>query len=269
MMKNGKKLLFVLALVFFAAVALISGYKACSILAEYRQGEQTAEELQQFIDFEATKPAPTEPGVTMAEDREAATEQTETAQSQVVYPAVDFEALLEQNSDVVGWIYLEDTNINYPIVQGTDNQYYVDHMVNGQVNGAGSIFMDFRNEPDFSDAHTVIYGHNMKNKTMFAHLSKYRDPDFFASHPTGKIMTPEGNFQIEVIAGYVASLDEEAWRMDFEDDGAFLAWLQDTMDRSIIGGSYVPDAADRIITLSTCSYEFEDARFVLVCRILK
>lgn len=272
MKKTVTKLLFVLAVLFFALIAAVSGYKVYTILAEYRVGEETAEELQQFIDLEVTAPVFTEPAAeetVPAGETEAPTEQTEPTQPQVAYPVVDFGALREVNEDVVAWIYIEDTNINYPVVQGTDNQYYVKHLVDGRVNGAGSIFMDYRNHPEFLDPHTVIYGHNMKNKTMFAHIVEYRDPEFFAAHPTGKIMTPGGNFQFEVIAGYVASLEDEAWRLDFEEDGAFLAWLRDTMDRSIIGGSYVPEETDRIITLSTCSYEFDDARFVLVCRVIE
>jgi len=270
-----RKLFFVLAIILFAGMALFSGYKVYTILAEYREGEKTSEALQKFVVMEPVVSAgeqkkPEQKASAPAEHGTEPTDSTaEPTMPEVWYPVVDFDGLLKTNPDVTGWIYIEDTNINEPIVQGTDNEYYVSHMVDGTSNSAGSIFMDYRNAPDFSDPHTVIYGHNMKNKTMFAHLTKYKDPEFFKTHSTGKIMTPIGSFQFEVIGGYVADLREEAWKVDFETDEEFLIWLQNTMERSEIGGTYVPDGTERIITLSTCDYVFDDARFVLVCRILE
>lgn len=275
MRKTVRKLIFVLAFLFFAGMAAFSGYKVYTILMEYREGEKTSEALQQFVEMDAAAPAVT-PEKTDGEKpapSEGTTEPsegvTEPVQPGEWYPVVDFDGLLKTNCDVTGWIYIEDTNINEPIVQGTDNKYYVDHMADGTRNSAGSIFIDYRNAPDFSDPHTVIYGHNMKNKTMFAHITEYKDPEFFKSHSMGKIMTPAGNFQFEVIGGYVADLRDPAWRLDFETDEEFLYWLQDTMSRSEIGGTYVPDGTERIITLSTCDYVFDDARFVLICRVVE
>lgn len=262
------------AILLFAALALLAGSKIWSIAAQYRAAEESSDELQQYI-AAPTRPAalpveispdpePTSPGET-APETEPATEPTAPA---VEYPSVDFEGLLQVNEDVVGWICIEDTKINYPIVQGDDNQYYVSHMADGRANAAGSIFMDCRNAPDFSDRHSVIYGHNMRNGSMFAQISYYKNPEFLAGHPTGMIMTPEGNFQFEIIAGYVASVDDPAWQVRFDTDEDFLLWLQETMARSIFSSEAVPTAEDRILTLSTCSYEFRNARFVLVCRIL-
>ena len=264
MKKTAKKLLFILAFLLFTGIAAFSGYKIYGILGEYRAGKQTTEAMQQYVVM--TPERETEGG--SYEATTAASETEMVTEPAVLYPIVDFDALRQINSDVVGWIYIEDTNINYPIVQGTDNSYYVNHMVDGKQNIAGSIFMDYQNASDFSDPNTVLYGHNMKNKSMFAHITEYKNPAFFEAHSMGKLMTPTGNFQLQVIGGYVAALEEEAWRLDFETDEDFLSWLQDTMKKSNIGGSYEPEGTERILTLSTCDYVFEDARFVLVCKIL-
>lgn len=274
MKKTGKKWIFRLAFIFFAVTALVSGFKVFTILQEYRAGEQAAQQMQQYVVMEPTEaeaPAPETQETEEIPDAARPTEQPgepEATEPPVIYPHVDFEALLEENPDVVGWILIDNTNINYPIVQGTDNEYYVDHLVNGQKNAAGSIFMDFRNEPDFADRNTVIYGHNMKNKSMFANVNEYRSQQSYEKRSTGKIMTPGGNFSFEIVAGYVTSLDDDAWQLYFDDDEQFLAWAEDAMEKSLFDSGYEPDPEHRFLTLSTCAYDFEDARFVLVCRIV-
>ena len=129
--------------------------------------------------------------------------------------------------------------------------------------------MDYQNESDFSDRHTVIYGHNMKNGSMFAHIPHYRRDGFLEAHPDGVIVTPDQNFRFEVIAGYVTDVYDDAWKIRFAGDEDYLLWLQDAMSRSVIGGDFEVSATDRVITLSTCVYDFADARFVLICRIME
>lgn len=266
-----RKTLFILAILLCLGSAVMAGYNIFTILSEYRTGEKASEELQQFIDLDAVRQPPAISGTEAADDPTGTTKpglpEPKPAEEAVIYPEVDFESLRSINEDVVAWIYIEDTNINYPVVQAADNSRYLTVMVDGRTNAAGSIFMDYRNEPDFSDTHTVIYGHHMRNGSMFTDISKYKDPEYCAAHPTGMIMTPDGNFQFEVFAGYVASVDDPAWKLGFDSDADFSAWLQDTLERSTIGSTIVPSPEDRIITLSTCSYEFSNARFVLVCRI--
>ena len=257
-----RKLILTLIFLLFLSVAVFSGYKIVTILTEYRSGENTYQQVQQYVHIPETEPptaetaAPTEP-----EETEVSAEPTEAP---VQFPEVDFDSLLEVNRDVVAWVYIEDTNINYPVVQGEDNRQYLSTMIDGSYNGAGSIFMDYRNQPDLSDPHTILYGHNMKNKTMFAHILNYKDQEYYEAHPTGLLMTPEGNYQFEVVAAYVASLADPAWQLEFFSDEDALQWLHDAMARSGFTTHAEPQPGDRILTLSTCSYEFDDARFVLV-----
>lgn len=252
----------ILLCLIFIATAVFSGYKIFEILHEYRVGEDTYDEMRQFI----AVPAATAPEQTEAHGDERNDVETVPAETEapVIYPEVDFATLRSINEDVTAWVYIEDTNINYPVVQGDDNSRYISRMIDGSYNGAGSIFMDYRNAPDFTDRHTVLYGHNMKNGSMFADIRNYRDQEYYDAHPTGLIMTPEKNFRFEIVAGYVASLADPAWQLEFSSEEEALEWLQDAMARSGFAGSTVPELGDRVITLSTCSYEFADARFVLV-----
>jgi len=177
---------------------------------------------------------------------------------------VDFEALLDINSDVVSWIYLEDTKINYPVVQGADNSYYLYRLFDGSSNGAGSIFMDFRSQRDLSGRNTILYGHHMKNGTMFNQITKYKEQAFYDQHPVALLMTPEGNYKIEFVAGYVTNMNSDAWKMEFASDEEFSLWLENAIAQSTLTSTIKPGPQDRVVTLSTCTYEYNDARYVLV-----
>lgn len=126
------------------------------------------------------------------------------------WPEVDFAALRAFNLYIIAWIYIKETSINYPVVQGVDNSYYLKHMADGSYNDSGAIFVDFRSESDFSDSLTIIYGHNMKNGTMFSGLAKYKKQKFYDEHPVALILPPEKNYQLEFFAGYVADMEADA-----------------------------------------------------------
>lgn len=110
-------------------------------------------------------------------------------------------------------------------MQGTDNSYYLKHLYTEEYNGAGSIFLDSRNSSDLSDRHTVIYGHHLKNGAMFSSLTGYKKQDYYEAHPTLYLMTPEKNYEIKVFAGYVASVKDDAWQLNFDCEESFQAWI--------------------------------------------
>ena len=127
---------------------------------------------------------------------------------------------------------------------------------------------DSRVNPDLSDRHSVLYGHHMKNGTMFSDIAKYKDQTFYENHTTGMILTPTENYRIEFFAGYVAGADDEtAWKVTFATEDEYVDWLNETVGRSWFNSEVIPTAEDRVITLSTCSYEFNNARFVLIGRM--
>ena len=263
-----RKLLLIGLCVLFAAMTLYYGLGFYRQWREYREGEQIYENLTQYIHPQTppTSTAPADQGKEVPAPEETAPGELPSPEEtdDTLWPVVDFEALMEINSDVVGWIYIEGTNINYPVVQGPDNSYYMNRLFDGSANSAGSIFMDYRNEPDMSCRNTVLYGHHMKNGTMFNQITKYKQQDFYDQHPTALLMSPGGNYKIEFIAGYVTDLNSDAWKIEFATDEEFSRWLADAMAQSTFISTIEPEAQDRVVTLSTCSYEYADARYVLV-----
>lgn len=255
--------------ILFAGMAVYYGLGMLRQWREYRAGEEAYTALTQYVhpqapsvppepekEDETEPPSPAEP----VPEEPAPTEQADDT----VWPLVDFEALQAINPDVTGWICIEGTKINYPVVQGPDNSHYLYRLFDGSANSAGSIFMDFRNGRDLSSRNTILYGHHMKNGLMFNQITKYKDQAFYDQHPTGLLMTPGGNYKIEFVAGYVTNLNDDAWKIEFATDEEFSLWLEDAIAQSTFTGTVEPTPQDRVVTLSTCTYEYNDARYVLV-----
>ena len=120
-------------------------------------------------------------------------------------PQVDFDSLRAVNPEIVAWLSIDDTNIDYPVVQHSDNDYYLHHLFTGEWNSSGCLFMDCNNLADFSDLHTIIYGHHMDNGSMFQNLMGYKGQSFYDEHPTAQLFTPGGTYTVEFFAGYVTS----------------------------------------------------------------
>lgn len=250
--------------VIFLVIGVVSAFKVYEILAEYKEGKDTYASLESFVQPAAPVEVQTQLEETVTEDESSLS--TEPVQT---WPAVDFEALKEMNDDCVGWILIEDTRVNYPIVQAADNDYYLYRMFDRTWNGAGCIFMDSRVPADFSGRNHPVYGHQMKNGTMFSAISGYKNQEYYDTHQTGYLMTPDGAYQIEFFAGFVSATSGNAWDLEFDSDEDFSAWLESLQRRSCFASEVQPGAEDTIITLSTCSYEFDDARFVLFGRLVR
>ena len=256
------KWLLIVLLLLFSAVFIFAGWNLVEQQLEYRLGETTYAGLEEYV----VMPDPTLLDESQSTQHDFSDDETEAnvqEEDDTVWPVVDFDALREVNSDIVAWLYLEGTKINYPVVQGTDNNYYLQHMFEGSWNGAGCIFLDSRNEGDFSDRHSIIYGHHMKNGTMFSGLDDYKKQEFYDSHPTILLMTPDQNYKIELFAGYVASVEDNAWELGFTLP-EYERWLSMTKEKSCFSSQVEPSKIDQVVTLSTCSYEFDNARFVVV-----
>ncbi len=168
---------------------------------------------------------------------------------------VDFNALQAINEDVAGWIIIPDTEINYPIVKSSDNDYYLNHTFEKKVNYAGSIFIDYRQARDFSDTNTFIYGHNVYHGTMFAELEKFKDAQFFNDHPYIYLYTPQGNYRAEVMSMYHTTSSSDSYKIGFGHNQAFLDYVTSIKAKSLHKREVPFEMNDRMITLSTCSYE--------------
>ena len=174
--------------------------------------------------------------------------------------SVDFSVLKQENEDIVGWLYLEDSPINYPVVQSNDNDYYLRRLVNGEYNIAGSLFMDYRNDSNLEDNNTIIYGHNMKNNTMFGSLQEYKNQNYYDNHKVMYYFTPEKNYIIELFTGYTISVESDIYDLSIIDSSK----LEELISKSDFESNTKVTEEDKIITLSTCAYEYDGARYVVM-----
>ncbi len=201
------------------------------------------------------------------EPREASEEAREGG-AQCGSSAVDFAALTRINPDVVGWLSNDDATIDYPIVQGREHDFYLNHLFSGEENILGSLFLDYRNSKDYSDRNMVIYAHNMLDASMFASLTRYEDQSFYDSHSTMTLFTPNGDYMLELFAGITVDGTSDLIHLSFSDDDDFVSYVRDVESRSVFQSGVIVGEADRIVTLSTCSYSFENARFILFGRLV-
>ena len=179
---------------------------------------------------------------------------------------VDFDALWKINPDVKGWIYLEALDITYPVVQGETNDDYIYTSVKGSANSGGSIFMDYRNSDSFLDPHTLIYGHNMKDGSMFGKLKKLYDQDFVDEWDAPLcfwIITPEAKYRYDIFSIHTVSATGEAYTL-FTGQGDVVAAYINKMARQ--SGVELPQRVyneeDKVVTLSTCT-SGDDYRLVV------
>ncbi len=256
-----------------AVILCISVVKLGGIILEYKAGRDAYKELAQFVTVEEDEDddKPKNPPKKEDELPDAVTEsekaETVKEDTTVYYgksPTVNFKALQEQNSDIVAWIYAPGTVINYPIVQGADNEYYLDHMFNGAANDCGSIFMEALNQSDFSNTNTFIYGHHMKDGSMFASLLKYQKQSYYDTHPVMWIVTPEKSYKLEIFTGFHTTADTSIWKIEFATPEEQQTWLETVSKYSTFKSDVVPTTEDKIVSLSTCSSGYDAGRYVVM-----
>ena len=188
--------------------------------------------------------------------------QADTAIAQWV-PYVDFELLNEAYPGIVAWIRLEGTNIDYPVMQYTDNDYFMSRLPDGTVHRSGSIYLDYRNNSDFSDKSILIYGHMSSAQEMFAPLDNYRDQDFYDANPVIYLHTPHKDYVIVLFAGYLAHSERDHPPLYFWGDEAFLNYVEGLKDISLFSSDVAVGTDDIIVSLCTCAYDFDEARLVI------
>ena len=253
--------LILLRTILFVLVAVIgySGYQLWSIRQNYVHEARIHNRLMQYSPLAQASTLQASQTTTFAD----ASEQNDTVVNQSI---ID---LQENYPSVVGWLTIPETLIDYPFAQVDDNDYYLHRDLDQNWSQAGTIFMDYRNNADLSDFNTIIFGHNMKNGSMFGTLQEFNDKGFFENNTMGKIFLADKIFQLDFIAFAVIKpndaviynpyITEEADKIDFLNHVA-----KNARHYRDIGVT----SQDNIITLSTCSYEFNDARMVLIARLM-
>ena len=181
---------------------------------------------------------------------------------------VDFDGLCGINPDIVGWIYCEDTPISYPVLQGKDNKKYLIIQPDGKTSGSGSVFIDCNCDRNFTNDNTIMYGHNLKNK-MFACLSRYSSQSYYDNHSVMWLLTPNGNYRIELFAGFIIKDGGWVYVIDLLTPADWSKFTNSCLKASKFKSSFQPEPGDRLITLSTCNYSFDNARYVVVGSLVR
>ena len=189
----------------------------------------------------------------------------ENASTTMAPITIDFKELQAKNPEVVGWIYCPGTVINYPVLQGKDNDKYLSHDYLGDYNMNGSIFVDSDNAPGFVDGNTIIYGHHMNSGSMFASLIKWADQEYYADHPAMWLLTPTQDYKIELFSGHHISAHSSMFEIIHEHGEKLIELLKQARDLSDFMPTNVIelDAKSSYVMLSTCAYLFDNDRYVL------
>ncbi len=180
---------------------------------------------------------------------------------------VDFSSLSAINRDVVAWIELDGTNISYPVAQASNDTYYLDHSFSLGASRSGCIFLGAIYASDFSDFNSVLYGHHMKSGAMFQPVTLYKEAGFFKTHPTGTLYTPQGDYRLDIFSAYVADGNGDFQRSGFTGPEDTNDFYQLIAQRSQVPAPFVPVWPQRVLSLVTCSYEYNNARYVVHARM--
>jgi len=183
---------------------------------------------------------------------------------------VDFVGLESMNKDIFGWIYIPDTVVNFPLLEGVDNQKYLTTAYNGRYSRFGSIFLDNKNAADMSDKHSVIHGHNLRNGAMFHVLLNYKDQKFFEAHPFIYILTETGYLKYEIFSAHTTTATGGIFVWKFNNTSTFSAFLKKAQNATLIQPNNTPGEDSYIITLSTCTVrERAEERFVVQAMLIE
>lgn len=260
-MKNTAKVILIIVLAVCVGLFVYSGLNLIKINKEYKEARDYYDELSETY-------------VSVAQESEEdttsdAVEVDESAADKEICPiTVDFNNLLATNKDVCAWIYSPDTVINYVVVQGEDNNNYLHHKLDGTYNASGTLFIDCECSPNFSGANTIIYGHNMKDGSMFASLHNYVDQSYYDAHPIMYISTPAGDYKLEIFSCFTCDFDADTYTLSFASEAEYSAFLNKMVSQSNVKTNVSVDSSERIVTLSTCTYEYDNARYVVMGKLV-
>lgn len=238
---------------------------------DYKRGEGSYEDAEQIAGIPQLPP-PAETGasgVEPGEGEEGGKEEEKAADPYVeLYAKIDLEALRQVNGDVVGWMAIPGTELSYPMLQRADNDYYLNHTWKNERNSVGAIFMECKINADMSDFNTIVYGHRMRNLSMFGSLRYYNDLEYFKEHPSVYVAVDGGVYKYDIYAAYEVGLQTITYRLDVDTQKEKEECIRFGLESSVIDTGVVPTAEDKILTLSTCTGRGHATRWVVqaVCR---
>lgn len=243
-----------LVIILCLAVAGFSAWKLWGYYQKYHDGEKEYDNLTEYV----------------KENAEDAGNKGDGDAKDTCPVTVDFEKLSQINPDIVGWIYIPDSEINYPIVQNQDNDYYLNHTFEGKDNFTGAIFLDSLCQSDFSSDNSIVYGHNLKNGAMFGMLKKMYDIHYnkeadYREHPVIWILTPEEKMEYRIFAAREISVQEDSdvYVVEAGSLEEYAGFQKTERDRSDYETGTELDETEPMLTLSTCTSNSEDGRFIV------
>lgn len=232
----------------FIALFIFSCYKLIGMLSDYSEGDSIYKESRE----EYTKKTEPKKGVFGLDF------------------TIDIEKLENENSDIVGWIYIDNTQVNYPLLKDDNNDYYLKSTYNNIYSDFGSIFIDYRCSDNLEDSNTIIYGHNTKNGSMFGSLKKYKSSDYLSEHRYVYIIKKDIAYKYEIVSAQTVKTDDPVYTLNFTSADEHIKWYEEVLSRS----EFTADPSgftdeDKTITLSTCTTGDENERFTVVAKLIE
>ena len=238
-----KKFFYYATIIILIGVMLFSGYNIFKIQKEYSDGKKTYEELE--------KSSP------KTKDDKDLPKKSQKSPNNIP----NHEQLKAINDDYVGWLYIPNTGIDYPVVHTDNNDYYLHHTFYHEYNKAGTIFISSNSNPDLKDSNTIIHGHNLLNGTMFSGLTNYQNTDFFNANPYAYIYTKDKTFVYQVMSAFVCTVNSPVYTTVFDND--LIAKIRGF---SMVASKIKATEKNKFVTFSTCTNWQEDERFVVVMK---
>lgn len=246
-----KKIFRIFVPVALTAIVLYSGYQALTAMLSEKRAKEAYEELALTVG---------------AYQKEQPQEMQEEVSLPKLYPAleIDTEKLKEMNADFRGWLYIPALSVSYPVVQGEDNDYYLKRSFEGEKLNAGSIFMDSGASADWSDRNTFVFGHNMRDGSMFGTFKLLlKDAGICAENPYFYIYTEDTVYTYEIFSIYKTKSDSERY-MTFSSDETYDAYVEWALENSVYESQAALTGRPNIVSLSTCYGSVGSSRRVLI-----
>lgn len=273
-MKKWVKIIF---LTLVLGVFAFSVIKIGSILIEYKKGNDLYENTaDKFVTANPKVPgAPAkpdgpsdvgnagDPGNDGTHGGEGHGGDTVEEQVELAPIVVDFASLRAINEDIEGWLYCEDTNINYPVLRGDNNDQYLRHSYEKKYLRNGSIFVECTNSGNFQDYNTIIYGHHMRNGSMFGKLDLWAEQDYFDGHCVFWLLTPEQDYKVELMSCYNTSAYSDTYTIFRGPSIELNDYIDKALEKSVVKSDTQPEEGARYVLFTTCAYIFDNARFVM------
>ncbi len=234
--KKKRNILFIILEIIILMVVLFSLYKIITIQMGYSEGDNEYDRVSKIAN--------------MADGDKS----------------VDFASLKKENPDTVAWIFIRDTVINYPIMKGKDNRFYLKHMFNKKYNSKGSVFIDYRCVNPFEDFNTIVYGHRVKDGSMFEDLTKYKKKAFYKNHKKVFLATEDQKYDAEVVSVFSIKASDPLYKISFTEEEK-QEYIDAIKSKSMYDIDVEVTPEDKLVMLSTCAYEYRNARLVVFLKI--